>query len=225
LISSRRYALSIGKQDRYNRNKIFVAECRKYRTVLETGCSTGFLSRQIAEAGVRVTGIEVDLDAAEQARAACARVLTVSLNDSNWKASVGERFDLITFGDVLEHLNHPQTVLEDAKGLLNPGGRVLLCLPNIAHWSVRAKLMVGKFNYQSTGVLDVTHLRFFTLASARSMIQQAGYRELWFRPIFGGRFTNSLRSLWNVLAHVIPGAFAYQMMFLVEPQNSDETID
>jgi 2-polyprenyl-3-methyl-5-hydroxy-6-metoxy-1,4-benzoquinol methylase len=211
-----RYARSTA-WDAFDRNRIFVEEARKYRSVLETGCATGFLSRQIAAWGARVVGIEIDKEAAAIAGQTCARVLSCDLNSPDWVHQIGEQFSLVTFGDVLEHLNNPVAVLRQTRELLTPDGRVLICLPNIAHWTIRAQLLAGNFRYQSVGILDFTHLRFFTVNSARQFLVESGYRILWFRPIIGGRFNGKLRPLWQFFANVLPGLFAYQMMFLVEP--------
>lgn len=205
------------KWDAFDRNRIFVEEARRYKNVLETGCSTGFLSRLIAADGPRVVGIEVDKEAAEIAAQNCQRVLSCNLNFPEWVNAVDERFDLVTFGDVLEHLNNPLAVLRQTRDLLAPKGRVLICLPNIAHWTIRAKLLAGSFRYESMGILDFTHMRFFTLETAKEFIANAGYRIIWFRPIIGGRFTGKFRPVWQSLANVVPGLFSYQIMFLVEP--------
>jgi 2-polyprenyl-3-methyl-5-hydroxy-6-metoxy-1,4-benzoquinol methylase len=220
--SAVRYAKSTS-WDVFDRNRIFVEEASKYKTILETGCSTGFLSRLIAANGSRVVGIELDKEAAQIAIQNCQRVLSSNLNSPEWVDEVGERFDLVTFGDVLEHLTDPLDVLRRTKAILKPHGRVLICLPNIAHWTMRAKLLVGKFRYESMGILDFTHMRFFTVETAKEFIGDAGYRIIWFRPIIGGRFTGRFRPFWQSLANVVPGMFSYQIMFLVEP-NSDRQI-
>jgi SAM-dependent methyltransferase len=214
--SAIRYAQST-RWDAFDRNRIFVEEACKYKTVLETGCSTGFLSKLIAANGARVVGIEIDKEAAEMAKQNCRRVVSCNLNSLEWVCEVGERFDLVTYGDVLEHLTNPVEVLRQTRQLLKSGGRVLICLPNIAHWTIRAKLLAGNFPYESTGILDFTHVRFFTVESAKEFIAEAGYRIVWFRPIIGGRFTGKLRKIWQHLCNLLPGLFSYQIMFLVEP--------
>lgn len=205
--------------DVFDRNRIFVEEASQYKTVLETGCSTGFLSRLIAANGSRVVGIELDKEAAQIATQNCQRVLSCNLNSPEWVHQVGEVFDLVTYGDVLEHLTDPLAVLRQTRELLAPGGRVLICLPNIAHWTIRAKLLAGNFRYQSMGILDVTHMRFFTIENAKQLIVDARFRIIWFRPIIGGRFTGKFRPFWQSLANVVPGLFSYQIMFLVEPMS------
>jgi 2-polyprenyl-3-methyl-5-hydroxy-6-metoxy-1,4-benzoquinol methylase len=149
-LKSSRYEI-FTKDDRFSRNYVFLEQAKNYGNILECGCSTGFLSRQLAAGGSRVVGIEIDTDAAEIARQFCARVLSIDLNRPGWSNAVGEQFDLVTYGDVLEHLLEPRDVLREARNLLAPGGRVLISLPNIAYWTMRVKLLLGRFEYESMG--------------------------------------------------------------------------
>lgn len=221
-LKSSRYEIS-NNGDRFSRNHLFIEEARKYRSILECGCSTGFLSRQLA-AGARVVGIEIDTEAAEKARQFCARVLSLDLNRPDWSNAVSERFDLVTYGDVLEHLLEPQAVLRETRNVLAPGGRVLISLPNIAYWTMRVKLLMGRFEYESMGLLDYTHLRFFTFHTACKMIEQAGYRIVRFHPVMGGRVTGHFRPMWQRLTNLFPNSMAFQMLFLVEPvADTDES--
>jgi 2-polyprenyl-3-methyl-5-hydroxy-6-metoxy-1,4-benzoquinol methylase len=206
-----------GLYDRFTGTRIFVEEARKYSSVLECGCSSGFVSRLISkDGGPSVVGIEYDREAAAEARKFCQRVLNTDLNRPGWSAEVGGRFDLITFGDVLEHLVDPSATLREAKQLLNPGGRILISLPNIAHWSIRAKLLLGRWDYQPTGLMDYTHLRFFTTVTGRRMIEEAGYKIIFSHPVVGGRFTSRLRAGWQTLTNLFPNLLAVQMIFLAE---------
>jgi 2-polyprenyl-3-methyl-5-hydroxy-6-metoxy-1,4-benzoquinol methylase len=215
-LKSSRYEISTDG-DRFSRNYVFLDEAKKYRNILECGCSTGFLSRQLAASGARVVGIEIDTEAAEKARQFCARVLSLDLNQPDWSIALGEQFDLVTYGDVLEHLLEPHAVLRKTKDVLAPGGRVLISLPNIAYWTMRVKLLLGRFEYESMGLLDHTHLRFFTFHTARKMIEQAGYRIVRFHPVMGAKFTSHFRPMWQRLTNSFPNLLAFQMLFLVEP--------
>ena len=91
-----------------------------------------------------------------------------------WEALEDEAFDAIVMGDVLEHLRDPLNSLRHAVRKLKPSGFVVTSLPNIAHGDVRIALMQGNFRYRETGLLDRTHVRFFTLESARDLMTQAG---------------------------------------------------
>ena len=84
------------------------------------------------------------------------------------------QFDCISFLDVLEHMKNPLAALEHAKWLLNPGGTVLLSVPNVGHWSVVEDLLEGRFDYLPLGILCCTHLRFFTERSLRELLADAG---------------------------------------------------
>jgi len=217
-LTSARYAV-LGIYDRFSRHRVLVEEARRHKTVLECGCATGFLSRLISEnGGPDLVGLEREPEAAQQARHYCRRVVVADLNDPDWTRRVGEHFDLVIFGDVLEHLVDPVTSLQAARRLLRPGGKVLICVPNIAHWSIRARLLAGRFDYQAAGILDITHLHFYTRKTAMTLIGEAGYHPLSFTPVFGGRFTTRARPLWNLVTRALPGLFANQMIFLVEPR-------
>lgn len=145
--------------------------------VLELGCATGYLSRYLKEErGCRVVGVELDPDAAERARAHCERVVVGDLDQLDLAALLDEgSFDVILCGDVLEHLKAPGRVLAAARRLLAPRGRVVATIPNVAHGDLRLALLAGRFDYQRLGLLDETHLRFFTLTGVRALFEDAGY--------------------------------------------------
>jgi hypothetical protein len=84
---------------------------------------------------------------------------------------------------------------------------VIISLPNIANLRIRLNLLMGRFDYQTGGILDITHMRFFTLKTARALIEESGYRIISFHPVVGGRVTRQIRSLF-------PKLFAVQMIFV-----------
>lgn len=143
--------------------------------VLDVGCNEGYLARVCAPA-CRFWG--VDADAASLSRAAqhYEAVRLVDL-EAGTERFFDLSFDAIVFGDVLEHLRDPAVVLKRVvDNHLAAGGRVVISLPNVANWAIRLRLLVGRFDYTETGILDRTHLRLFTWASARRMIRDAGLR-------------------------------------------------
>jgi 2-polyprenyl-3-methyl-5-hydroxy-6-metoxy-1,4-benzoquinol methylase len=179
--------------------------------VLDVGCASGYLAAPLAERGCRVTGVEADLSAAGAARAVCERVIEGDVEAPDVRAAceraaavedhaaAGEAasaggdaahalrgFDAIVCGDVLEHLRDPWDTLAFLHTLLAPGGRVVVSLPNVAVWSARRELLRGRFPYADHGVFDRTHLRFFTRASARELVERAGLvvAEERFAPAF-----------------------------------------
>jgi len=140
--------------------------------VLEVGTATGFLTSELVALGCTVTGIEQDAAMASLARQHCAKMIEGNVETLDFDG-LGS-YDLILLGDVLEHLRSPRAILEKLARQLNPGGKILISLPNVANIWVRLNLLIGRFNYSRVGILDETHLRFFTLKSARQLAADSG---------------------------------------------------
>ena len=149
----------------------------QYAQVLELGCSTGAMSRLMKEqCEAQVFGVEKDPQAAWQAQRYCDYVFTEDLDDpKSLDALQFEKFDVITLVDVLEHLRYPQQLLERLKPFMMDESVILLSVPNVAHTSVRLELLTGDFRYEEAGILDATHLKFFTLNSLKALIERSGF--------------------------------------------------
>jgi SAM-dependent methyltransferase len=159
--------------------------------------------------------VEVDPAAAQQARSHCREVLVLDLNSPQWVENLGGRtFDVVLLADVLEHLVDPWRVLRDITRALDKNGTLVISLPNVVHFLTRTKIALGQFNYTPTGILDHTHLRFFTIKTAREMIESCGYRITRFHAaIGGGQVSDRVRFALQFSAKFAPGLFAYQMLF------------
>ncbi|NJL01985.1 MAG: class I SAM-dependent methyltransferase [Spirulinaceae cyanobacterium RM2_2_10] len=146
------------------------------RHVLDAGCATGYLANLLQQQGCEVTGIELNPDAACEAESYCNHVHVADLDITPLSELLAaQRFDAIICGDVLEHLRQPAQFLNAARQHLASGGRVIASLPNVAHGAVRLMLWQGAFNYTPYGILDNTHLRFFTRATAIALFEETGY--------------------------------------------------
>ena len=141
--------------------------------VLDAGCGFATTSARIQQLGNEVTGIDSSPEIESIAAKRLSRVIHGDVADIDLG---DERFDVIIFADVLEHLPWPAGVLRRYLQWLAPGGSVIISLPNVGLWSVRFAHLFGQWNYDETGVLDRTHLRFFTRRSARWLIGEAGLR-------------------------------------------------
>ncbi len=141
-----------------------------------------------------------------------------------WK----EPFDVVVAGDVLEHLPRPEDLLSALKPLLAPGGTLLVSLPNVANVTVRAALLAGRFPYADRGILDRTHLRFYTRASARGLLAAAGFQVRWETatampvelaiPALGRPpIAAPVRGAARLLAAGWPTLFGYQFVFEASP--------
>ena len=145
------------------------------RAVLDVGCATGYLARALVERGCTVSGVEYDPVAAEQARPSLKELVVADLNAVDLAEQFpGQTFDAIVFGDVLEHLADADRVLASATRLLAPGGAIVISVPNVTHGSLRLALLQGRWDYRDSGLLDRTHIRFFTRQSALDMVHGAG---------------------------------------------------
>jgi len=143
--------------------------------VLDVGCGFATTSARIQKMGNDVTGIDSSPEIAAVARTRLSRMVEADLEDfaSIERALGGTRFDVIIFADVLEHLVWPVSTLRRYLPWLEDGGTAIISLPNVGLWSVRLAHLAGRWEYSETGVLDRTHLRFFTRKSARWLMEQA----------------------------------------------------
>jgi 2-polyprenyl-3-methyl-5-hydroxy-6-metoxy-1,4-benzoquinol methylase len=154
------------------------------RTVLDVGCAGGALGQAYLRRNprARVLGIDLDPDAAARARTRLTEVACIDVEATPMPFAVPEGLDAIVYGDVLEHLRDPWTVLAAHAGLVNPGGVVVVCMPNIEHWSFIHRLLTGAFGYDEQGLFDRTHLRWFTPRTMGAALRDAGLDLCDIRP-------------------------------------------
>jgi 2-polyprenyl-3-methyl-5-hydroxy-6-metoxy-1,4-benzoquinol methylase len=191
--------------------------------VLDLGCSSGLLAERIRGMGHRVTG--VDREAFPETLERVDEFAEGDLEDGI-PAAAGSGFDVVIAADVLEHLRRPERLLEDIKRVLNPGGRLVVSVPNFGHWYPRTRTVLGAFDYDQRGILDKTHYRFFTRKSLDRMLRNAGFEVrrrtevgLPFDVLSGeskGLLARILRVFDRVTVSVRPTLFAYQFVIHLE---------
>jgi 2-polyprenyl-3-methyl-5-hydroxy-6-metoxy-1,4-benzoquinol methylase len=142
--------------------------------VLEVGCSSGYFGSALKAAGHTVWGIEPDKASATIAGEKLDYVF-VGLIEDFMTAFPDKKFDVISFGDVLEHIAYPNEMLDQCHHLLVEGGVIVASVPNVAHISVRAMLLEGRWEYSELGILDKTHLRFFTRKTIEELFVDSAY--------------------------------------------------
>lgn len=144
-------------------------------TVLDVGCGSGNTLRYLKKLGARETfGIEVNSTVAEAAINHVDHVAVGDIESMEWPFA-GKLFDCIILGDVLEHLRDPWCVLRTLSNLLPSGGQVIASLPNVQFYGVSLPLLFGgQWTYTEEGILDRTHLRFFTRRTAVALISGTG---------------------------------------------------
>ncbi len=210
------------KDDRFSSHNQIAKLIQSNTQVLDVGCYDGIIGRLIRNKGCTVFGIDKDKEAARRCRGAYKRVFTLDLEASVPK--IKERFDYIVFADVLEHLRNPDAVLALFSKFLKKGGRIIVSLPNVANIYMRLNLLFGRFGYQDKGILDRTHLRFFTLKSATQLLRRFEIERIKFTPIPIQLVYPSLSKfgiIYNflyLLAVLFPTIFAYQFVLVAKRQ-------
>lgn len=197
--------------------------------VLEIGCSTGYFSEKLVQKNCRVWAVEIDKEAALIAQQRKnVKVLNCDVRQITDYMSTNKKFDVILLADILEHLEDPLGVLIQLKKYLSRDGKILISLPNIANFAIRFKLFFeGEFTYQDYGILDRTHLRFFSKATSENLIHQARLKISSSDVVAGfeastlyaktlGRITfriKPLRYLEYYLTKLFPGLFALEFIY------------
>src|SRR5215210_6512072 len=184
-----RYDTDVDLSNRNNSHTLMVELVGGTKRVLDVGCATGYLAEALVERGCTVSGLEYDAEAAEEARPHLERLVIGDIETLDVAEAFGDdRFDVIVFGDVLEHLRDPLAALRKTRPLLADRGSVVASIPNIAHGSVRLALLAGRFDYQPLGLLDSTHIRFFTRSSVEDLFREAGFVPIDVRRTTAGFF-------------------------------------
>lgn len=190
-------------------------------TVLDVGCARGYLGcylRQHKQA--RVWGIEPYAQAAADALASGGyeQVVVAPVESALVSPELaGKQFDVILLADVLEHLSSPDMVLNTLTTYTGSNGMIVVSLPNVAHYSVRLSLLFGKWTMRDSGIMDRTHLHFYTQKTMRNLLEQHGWSidrmqprgdiERWFERLGFGW-------LGRVILSWFPGWWAVQFVLV-----------
>jgi len=198
-------------------------DSRPASKVLDVGCSGGLLSELLRDRGHHVTGVDaIEIPGVEKRVDEFVQAdLEQGLTDE-----VGTGYDLAVAADVLEHLRNSDQLLRQMGSRLNEGGRVIISVPNCGHWYPRLRTVLGVFDYDQRGILDKTHVRFFTRRSLLRMIKKNGFRVR--RMEFTGLPLDVVTGSPSLLARLVhkvdamlvslrPTLFAYQFVVEVEP--------
>ncbi|OYZ49669.1 MAG: hypothetical protein B7Y13_03605 [Sulfurovum sp. 24-42-9] len=180
-----KYDCDLNLDDR-NSLSVLIQQVKPNSTVLEFGPANGRMTKYIKEQlNCKVYAVEIDESAAKDAAPYTERIIIDSIENYSWqKEFEGIKFDYIVFADVLEHLYYPEKVLSSVKDFLKTDGSILISIPNIAHNAIIINLLKDEFNYSPTGLLDDTHIRFFTKKTFDQLIEKAGLFRAFETAIF-----------------------------------------
>jgi SAM-dependent methyltransferase len=197
------------------------------RRVLDLGCGAGSNARAMSTAGAVVGGVTLSLS---EARTCAPSLRWVVLADLTRPLPFDSKstFDLVVISHVLEHLADPIALLRAVQAFLSPGGVVAIAVPSVTHYSVRSRLLKGNWTYVGSGILDWTHLRFFSRSGIVSVCDAAGYEvaaeghegafPFWMlRHILPAGIVQAVNRL---SARAWPELFATQFVYLLQPRQS-----
>jgi len=201
----------------------------KGRRLLDVGAAQGVLAQRFAHRGFEVTCIEGSAELAALGKSKCHEMIVADL-DKPLPTLNGE-FDMIVYGDILEHLRNPLEVFKGFNRYLRPNGKVIVSVPNFAHLWVRLNLLLGRFDYADRGILDRTHLRFFTLRSFRDFLREGGLEveDIVATPVplllvvperHHGWWLRMLHGVNAALARCWKTMFGYQFVAVAHPRTT-----
>jgi 2-polyprenyl-3-methyl-5-hydroxy-6-metoxy-1,4-benzoquinol methylase len=152
--------------------------------VLDVGCGAGALGEQLLRQAKadEVFGVDLSPDAVAAASHRLSKAQVVDL-DRDRLPFAAETFDTLIYGDVLEHLKFPWITLREHRLLLKPGGRAFCSIPNVGYRATLFKLLRQRWDYETEGLFDYTHLRFFTRRSLEAMFRDAGFVSVTSSPL------------------------------------------
>ena len=197
--------------------------------VLEIGCGTGTLLECLSRRrDCKVFGIEPNKDRADLARQKGLTVIQAYLAPETRLPAAS--YDYIILADVLEHLDDPSMLLLNSKKYLKPGGSYIISVPNMIHWSVRLQILLGKLEYSQYGLLDATHLRWFTQKSIMRYLERLNFLiesvtytnglslPCYYRvPLFARIPVGLKLKILGSLSEVLPNLFACQNIIVARP--------
>jgi len=199
----------------YERLDLLARHVNAGEHVLEVDCGPGVLAAKMRDIGAEVTATELSRVAADRAMAKGIACTVLDIDDEDLPFGDAS-FDVVVSNSAIEHRFFHDHAFDECVRVLRPGGRFVVCLPNIAHLICRWWLLWGRFPYLSDGPTDPMHLRFFTVREARRacvsrglhIVSTEGSASLWardFYPVWWRK--HRLRPMWTWLARVWPAMF------------------
>jgi 2-polyprenyl-3-methyl-5-hydroxy-6-metoxy-1,4-benzoquinol methylase len=190
--------------------------------ILDLGCGRGGNARLLKARGQSVDGVTLSASEAGEAAPYCTNVYVHDLETGLPPMPAGQLYDAVICSHVLEHIAYPDRMLADIHARLAPSGVLIVALPNLMLWKSRLRLLLGKFEYTDSGLMDRTHIRWYSFASARRLLERHGFTILE-AAVDGGLPLGPLRRVLprRLLAPIdraacraAPGLLGYEMLYV-----------
>jgi 2-polyprenyl-3-methyl-5-hydroxy-6-metoxy-1,4-benzoquinol methylase len=206
-----------------NQPLIAMASGIKPGYVLDCGCGAGDNARILQALGWTVMGITISAQEQKQAAAYCSEVHLLDLN-CGIPDTFERKYDLVLLSHVLEHLVHPDVLLRSVLNVLNSSGQIAVALPNVLVYSQRFRFLIGQFDYALTGLMDETHVHFYTFSTGADLLRKNGY-EVCIAQADGAfplwKIRNLIPKGWVIklnrwASHWRPGLFGTQLLYMAK---------
>ena len=220
------------KDSKFSSHYHFERLVGSHNDILDIGCGEGFFAERLTQAGNRIVGIDI----LPEVKLGSSLVKYIQSDLDNGLEPVikqldGQRFDKVLLQDVLEHIRHPELLLKSCSKVLKSNGQLLVSVPNVANITVRLALLFGRFQYSERGILDRTHVRFYTRYTARQLLEESGFEiqeslmsvmpvELALGLSAHNPFMQAVAQILNVLTWFLPGLLGYQCIFVAFPRRN-----
>ncbi len=191
---------------------------------LDCGCGAGDNARILRSRGWRVTGITLSPEEQRLAAEHCERVYVADL-EQPLPDAIGGGYDAVVLSHVLEHLAAPEPLLGRIQKLLSARGVVVVALPNVLFYPIRLRAFLGRFEYTSDGIMDATHLRFYTFESGLALLRENGFEVT--KALADGAFplwklrrrlpASVVERIDRAACRLRPGLFGRQSLYLSRP--------
>ncbi len=176
--------------------------------------------------GRSVDGVTLSIEEAEVARPYCANIYRHDLESGLPSGSIEQRYDAVICSHVLEHIVDPDRLLSDVRSCLAPSGILIVALPNLLIWRSRIRLLLGKFEYSESGLMDRTHVRWYSFASAKRLLERHGFRVieavadggLPLGPIRRLLPRRLLKIMDRAACRLAPGLLGFEMLYVASPR-------
>ena len=204
----------------YEIHKMVYDLIKPHSSILDLGCAAGYFARELQQKKCRVVGIDIDPDALQEAQKYCQKVVLANLNTLDRRKLPKQKFDYVLLLDLIEHLTNFNDLLALIKNNLDEDSKLILSTPNIAHVSIRLGLLTGNFNYTEYGILDKTHVHFFTFKTLIDTLVSDGYKIESVRtssdfgqvPLIGRSLRHIPKQIQWQITRVMPTLFGVQCL-------------
>ena len=219
-----KYRYDIFNRHPFHTHTLAIELITKGSKILDIGCATGYLAKELSQMECEVWGVDFDKKAIKKAEKYTKKAVAADFECLESLPFPRKYFDYVLLMDVIEHLRFPERIFNVVRRHVKKSGKLIISVPNIAHASMRWSLFRGNFEYTTTGLMDSTHYHFYTKKTFEETLAKNGFRIIKLLPTNGmtkvpflRKVTDRIPAFWQYkIACALPTLFSYQFVALVE---------